>query len=251
MFKDLEEDQDEHTSQADMLESSLTCPNQRPSEESTNPQQRVTMLFDEDEEESKKVGGEKIKEEQIKLDDRIVEEPPQVALPIVEKEENADMAENNHLEVPNITSAKATKETATKLGLSANTKKPVNTVKSVKKTKTEDVPVNDKRNWLVKLFQNFSSHNNGTKISKNHVTSISFDDAHMLTLNEFNKNSIDYQLKNLDHKFGRKTVEYDCKFVEGNFKFKIKISSLPNASTVITVKRRSKNSNTTSDKASF
>lgn len=59
----------------------------------------------------------------------------------------------------------------------------------------------------------------------------------MLTLNEFNKDSIDYQLKNLDHKFGRKVVEYDCKFVKGNFKFKIKITSTPNASTVITVKK--------------
>ncbi|CAI4590546.1 ADM_collapsed_G0033280.mRNA.1.CDS.1 [Saccharomyces cerevisiae] len=128
-----------------------------------------------------------------------------------------------------------------------HTKKPI--LKSVQNVEVEEAPSSDKKNWFIKLFQNFSSHNNATKASKNHVTNISFDDAHMLTLNEFNKDSIDYQLKNLDHKFGRKVVEYDCKFVKGNFKFKIKITSTPNASTVITVKKRSKHSNTSSNKA--
>lgn len=250
MFKDLEEDQDEHTSQADMLESSMIYPNRRQSEESTNPKQRVTMLFDEEEEESKKVGGGKRKEEQTGLGSGIAEEPSQLVLPVAQKKDNADLTENINLKVPKALSPiKVTKDIAMKSGPPAHTKTPVNTVKSAKKVEVEEAPSNDKKNWFVKLFQNFSSHNNATKASKNHITNISFDDAHMLTLNEFNKNSIDYQLKNLDHKFGRKVVEYDCKFVQGNFKFKIKISSSPNTSTVITVKKRSKHSNPTSNKA--
>ncbi|EJS42966.1 hsl1p [Saccharomyces arboricola H-6] len=245
MFKDLEEDQDEHTSQADMLASSLIHSDRRPSEENANSKQRVTMLFDEDEEESKKLGREKIIKEQNNVVDKITEEPAQVpVVPATKKEEHAGPAENKHLDILKTSPTNVTKNKATKADISTNFKKPVITAK-----KTEDAPVTDKKNWFVKLFQNFSPHNNGAKISKNHVTKISFDDAHMLTLNEFNKNSIDYQLKNLDHKFGKKSVEYDCKFVKGNFKFKIKISNLPNASTVIIVKRRSKNSNTTSDEA--
>ncbi|CAI4044665.1 hypothetical protein SKDZ_11G1090 [Saccharomyces kudriavzevii ZP591] len=250
MFKDLEEDQDDYTSQADMLASDMINPNQRSSEESPKPKQRVTMLFDEEEEESKKLGMQKIKKEHIKLDNRISEQPAQVSLlPLVNKEGHADLTENDHLAVPELSSSKVTKDGAVKSSSPVNKKKPVNIVKSVKKSDDGDAPVNDKKNWFVKLFQNLSSHNSGTKTSKNHVTNISFDDAHMLTLNEFNKNSIDYQLKTIDHKFGKKTVEYECKFVKGNFKFKIKISSLPNASTVVTVKRRSKHSNTASDKA--
>lgn len=250
MFKDLEEDQDEHTSQADMLASSLNYQNSKLSEENTNPKQRVTMLFDEDEEESKRISSEKIKEEPTNLASKIDEEPAHVSLSRdTNKEGHVDATENNHLKVPKPLPTKSAKEPALRSGSAANTKGLENTSKSANKSAVEEAPANDKKNWFVKLLQNFSSHNSGTKISKNHVTKISFDDAHILTLNEFNKNSIDYQLKNLDHKFGKKGVEYDCKFVKGNFKFKIKISTLPNASTIITVKRRSKDSNTTSDRA--
>ena len=247
MFKDLEEDQDGHTSQADILESSMSYSKRRPSEESVNPKQRVTMLFDEEEEESKKVGGGKIKEEHTKLDNKISEESSQLVLPVVEKKENANNTENNYSKIPKPSTIKVTKDTAMESNTQTHTKKPI--LKSVQNVEVEEAPSSDKKNWFIKLFQNFSSHNNATKASKNHVTNISFDDAHMLTLNEFNKDSIDYQLKNLDHKFGRKVVEYDCKFVKGNFKFKIKITSTPNASTVITVKKRSKHSNTSSNKA--
>lgn len=250
MFKDLEEDQDEHTSQADMLASSLNYQNSKLSEENTNPKQRVTMLFDEEEEESKRIGSEKIKEELTNLDNKIDEEPAHVSLPpVTNKERHVDMTGNTYVKAPKPLSAKAAKEPALRSGSAANTKGLENTSKSANKSEVEDASGNDKKNWFVKLFQNFSSHNSGAKLSKNHETKISFDEAHILTLNEFNKNSIDYQLKNLDHKFGKKNVEYDCKFVKGNFKFKIKISTLPNESTVITVKRRSKNGNATSDRA--
>ncbi|CAI4046069.1 hypothetical protein SUVZ_11G1150 [Saccharomyces uvarum] len=250
MFKDLEEDQDDHTSQADMLTSSLNYQNSKLSEENTNPKQRVTMLFDEEEEESKKIGSEKIKEELTNLDNKIDEEPAHVSLsPVTNKERHVDVTGNNYLKAPKPLPTKAAKEPALRTASAANTKGLENTSKSANKSKVKDAPGNDKKNWFVKLLQNFSSHNSGTKISNNHETKISFDEVHILTLNEFNKNSIDYQLKNLDHKFGKKCVEYDCKFVKGNFKFKIKISTLPNASTIITVKRRSRNANATSDRA--
>lgn len=208
------------------------------------------MLFDEEEEESKRIGSEKIKEELTNLDNKIDEEPAHVSLPpVTNKERHVDMTGNTYVKAPKPLSAKAAKEPALRSGSAANTKGLENTSKSANKSEVEDASGNDKKNWFVKLFQNFSSHNSGAKLSKNHETKISFDEAHILTLNEFNKNSIDYQLKNLDHKFGKKNVEYDCKFVKGNFKFKIKISTLPNESTVITVKRRSKNGNATSDRA--
>lgn len=88
------------------------------------------------------------------------------------------------------------------------------------------------------------------------MTSIPFDDVHMITLSEFGKGGIDYQLKKLDRKGSRENVEYDCNFVKGNFKFKIKIvgtgvsRSEQKGSTLITIKRRGRNTNSHSE-ASF
>ncbi|QLL30592.1 hypothetical protein HG536_0A04100 [Torulaspora globosa] len=93
-----------------------------------------------------------------------------------------------------------------------------------------------KQNWISRIFGGLKQKSDEQKFVKRHITSISFDDAHTLTLNEFDKNEIDYLLKTCERRGGREKVEYDCKFTTGNFKFKIKIES--DASTIITVKRK-------------
>lgn len=93
-----------------------------------------------------------------------------------------------------------------------------------------------KQNWISRIFSGFKQKSDDQKFVKRHITSISFDDAHTLTLNEFDKNAIDYLLKSCERRGTQEKVEYDCKFTSGNFKFKIKIES--DVSTIITVKRK-------------
>ncbi|AQZ17714.1 HSL1 (YKL101W) [Zygosaccharomyces parabailii] len=99
-----------------------------------------------------------------------------------------------------------------------------------------------KQNWFSKLFGGLKSQRKSDtgKLQQDHFTKISFDDAHLLTLHEFDKNAVEYHLKGLEHKLHDEKVEYDCKFPNG-FAFKIKIASsvFPGrVSTVITVKKK-------------
>lgn len=74
-----------------------------------------------------------------------------------------------------------------------------------------------------------------------------FDDVHLLALHEFDKNAIDYQLKASERRQDKEKVEYDCKFVSGNFKFKIKIES--GAGTTLTIRRKVGNKGEASEEA--
>lgn len=105
-----------------------------------------------------------------------------------------------------------------------------------------------KQNWFTKLFSGLKSQKNDTgRLQQDHFTKISFDDAHLLTLHEFDKNAVEYHLKSLDHKLHDEKVEYDCKFPTG-FAFKIRITTTvfgQKNSTVLTVKKKGRS--TTSD----
>ncbi|GAV55504.1 hypothetical protein ZYGR_0AV01350 [Zygosaccharomyces rouxii] len=105
-----------------------------------------------------------------------------------------------------------------------------------------------KQNWFTKLLGGLKSQKNDTgRLQQDHFTKISFDDAHLLALHEFDKNAVEYHLKSLDHKLHDEKVEYDCKFPTG-FAFKIKITTTvfgQRNSTVLTVKKKGRN--TTSD----
>lgn len=106
-------------------------------------------------------------------------------------------------------------------------------------TTTQNVSFSEpkpKLSWISKIFGGFKQKTGDQKFIKRHSTSIPFDDAHMLTLNEFDKNAVDYQMKSCERRGGKEKVEYDCKFTRGNFRFKIKIES--DTGTVITVKRK-------------
>lgn len=132
--------------------------------------------------------------------------------------------------------------------------KSVNLVKNIRDTSTEKPGIKPKvpshcdvssstskpkQSWISKIFGGFKQKSSDQKFVKRHVTFISFDDAHMLTLNEFDKNAVDYQLKSSERRKGKEKVEYDCKFTSGNFKFKIKIETAN--STIITVRRKGRN----------
>ncbi|KAL3232702.1 putative serine/threonine-protein kinase HSL1 [Nakaseomyces bracarensis] len=112
--------------------------------------------------------------------------------------------------------------------------KNVNT-KTVKQETTQP-----KSNWFSKIFSGLmSGSHGGSKLSRSHVTKLSFEDTHLLTIKEFGSNGIDYQLKTLDKKGLRERVEYDCRFIKGNFKFRIKIIHVDaDRGTMITVKKK-------------
>lgn len=109
---------------------------------------------------------------------------------------------------------------------------------------SEPRPQLPKQNWFSKLIGGLKSQKNEAgRLRQDHFTKISFDDAHLLTLHEFDKNNVEYHLKSLDHKLNDEKVEYDCKFSTG-FAFKIKITTMVTGqknSTVITVKKKGRN----------
>lgn len=93
-----------------------------------------------------------------------------------------------------------------------------------------------KRNWFSRLFGGFKPKSGSEKLIECHKTFMPFDEVHILTLHEFDKNGVDYQLKVSERRGNNEKVEYDCKFVTGNFKFKIKIES--GAGTILTIRRK-------------
>lgn len=237
MFKDLEEE--ESSIQSNVLPIAKGA--QRSKSVYTNnkdPENRVTMLFDEEEYDCRK------NVEQLYKED--------VENCIIEEEEEGGELNIKRKQLPN-ESAKLEVDKEKKA-----TKLPTVTKDTKKEsTKFENRPSSySKQNWFSKLFDGFKTHSTGNKIAIDHMTSIPFDDVHMITLSEFGKGGIDYQLKKLDRKGSRENVEYDCNFVKGNFKFKIKIvgtgvsRSEQKGSTLITIKRRGRNTNSHSE-ASF
>lgn len=180
---------------------------------------RITMVFDDYEE---KIASELIVNEQ------------EVENPGEQEVENRDEQEDKKSTTENSSPIKIQKTSITKNTPVAPIVKPSDIVNkeksstSTNKSFTVDTKVIDetrprnKENWFKKLFK-WNSSNKKPNLSKSHAVAIPFDDVNMLTLNEFSKNNIDYQLKGLERKNNKEKVEYDCKFVKGNFKFKIVI----------------------------
>ncbi|CCF57968.1 hypothetical protein KAFR_0D03200 [Kazachstania africana CBS 2517] len=210
MFKDLEEDQDTvGISQADLLESSFDTSLKKDKKTKDN---RVTLLFDDDE-----------------INKPLTETDPKEKVDQQEYASATDFVnETNKKSVEGNIHSKNAKKKDFGNKTSPETKLMVRATDRTQKKQT----------WLSKLFGGFGTHSH-VKLVQDHTSKVPFDDVHLLMLNEFGKNGIDYHLRNLDRKNGTERVEYDCKFVQGNFRFKIKITFNGN-STIVTVKKRSK-----------
>ncbi|CCD24589.1 protein kinase HSL1 NDAI_0D02750 [Naumovozyma dairenensis CBS 421] len=234
MFKDLDEgDEDvQREKQSDILR--LNKKNNLKNESAEK--NRITMLFDD--EERREEGAEIYKEmgsmdhnepEVTKPSDRNTTKHVSVVPDVAVQME--DVMDNEHI----INDSNKTIED----------KRPKK--KSVVKPqtdfvkKTEPVPIAHKQSWFSKLFGGFKTNTSKSKLTEHHVTNIPFDDVHMLSLGEFGKKGIDFQLKELDRKGNKERVEYDCRFSKGNFKFKLSIGTINNKSTVITIKKKGKN----------
>ncbi|QLQ78158.1 hypothetical protein HG537_0A04050 [Torulaspora globosa] len=199
MFKDVEEEEEtQYSGASDVPDASTKDSSNNPRAGQPN---RVTMLFDGEEAE---------------------QDGPACSEPLIQEKKST---------TPHDFDAKPVKSHI----LQAVTPK-----REVKQKPTnQNLPYRDgrsKQSWISRIFGGFKQKSDEQKFIKRHITSISFDDAHTLTLNEFDKNAIDYLLKSCERRGSREKVEYDCKFSSGNFKFKIKIES--DASTIITVKRK-------------
>lgn len=219
MFKDLEEDQEDgELSQADMLGSSLK---EKLDKQHGPEPNRVTMLFDADEV------------------DRVEETPKNDST-------KQDVAELTHK--PETTTGNQKEQIKSKVKPKL---KPATKVRAAS-TDFSYNSATEKQNWFTKLFGGFKSHSSNKSFVQDHKTFISFDNAHILTLNEFDKNAVEYHLKSSQRKGNKESVEYDCKFVSGNFKFKIKIvSSISSSSTstVITVRKKGRTNVVASERA--
>ena len=227
MFKDLEEDQDEDFSQADLLADDFedaieeAVPANRPN--------RVTMLFDDDQS----------PEDDIKKTETITEAPEvplETVTTVVPSLEQPTATNEETKEEPVATEeVKPIKQVETK----PSVKKP-QTAKPVSTEKKTEQPTVQKSSWFSKFIKGLSL--GSSDISQDHVTKIPFDSLHNTTLDYFNKNGISYTLKNFDKKTNYEKVLYNCKFVQGNFKFKVMIVGNFKKST-LTISKKSKSNN--------
>ncbi|SMN18869.1 similar to Saccharomyces cerevisiae YKL101W HSL1 Nim1p-related protein kinase that regulates the morphogenesis and septin checkpoints [Maudiozyma saulgeensis] len=209
MFKDLEEDQNDNPSQADLLNDG--------DDELSNTQDpkgkhnRVTMIFDDDNQTknvkvSEKVSSQNANEEQTGLDTK-----SEVKLIL--------------------------KNSLTTKHKNTNDRAVVKSSKVIEKDSTESKIKIPKKSWFNKLFQGFSI--NSSQISQDHPTKLSFESLHTLAVDYFGKNGISYNLKGFDKRAHYEKVDYDCKFIEGNFKFKVKIVGNFKKST-LTISKKSR-----------
>ncbi|SCU94724.1 LADA_0G10682g1_1 [Lachancea dasiensis] len=85
-------------------------------------------------------------------------------------------------------------------------------------------PSTVKETWFTKFFRSLNPKYVGKPaLVEDHYTPAQFEVVHMLMLKEFGKNSIDYELKRLDKRGDCSRAYYNCRFIKGRFRFKIRI----------------------------
>ncbi|KAG0665794.1 hypothetical protein C6P45_000334 [Maudiozyma exigua] len=219
MFKDLEEDQIEEQSENDLLgaDESKFENTQSPS----SKQNRVTMIFDDDNEKRKTTETEN-KEISIPEDSTNSQEANQHDFAALENEKT-----------------EATKKTIVSKPTVEKTKPITKPATYLKETKTKIEVRPTKKSWFSKLFHGL---NMGSSVSsKDHPTTISFDSLHNHTVDYFGKHGINYTSKGFDKRQYYEKVDYDCKYIQGNFKFKVRIVGNFKKST-LTITKKSKSS---------
>ena len=218
MFKDLEEDQNDDPSQADLLNDGTD--EISVAQDPSSKHNRVTMIFDDDNKTktegiSEEAPSEHTTERKTDLD------VDHKAEPITKKKIVKKPATTSNKNTKNETIAKS--PTVTKKGITDSKIKP------------------QKKSWFNKLFQGLSI--NSSQISQDHQTKMSFESLHSLAVDYFGRNGINYSLKGFDKREHYEKVDYDCKFIEGNFKFKVKIVGNFKKST-LSISKKSKANDT-------
>ncbi|CAR29215.1 ZYRO0G03366p [Zygosaccharomyces rouxii] len=273
MFKDLEEEQDAE-------DISQWKPSESPAGEGQEKPNRVTMLFDNEEEmpqlehqitptpevpqknENRSVPDTKSTRASEEKSMKSIDEGLQKAEELPHTNESSKQLKEPPMHAPPQPKSKV-KSSGSPLPAKSKKSKPMkeksqtataastatpsappNVSNSAAATPSSASPAPRKQNWFTKLFGGFKSQKSDLgRLQQDHFTKISFDDAHLLTLHEFDKNAVEYHLKSLDHKLHDEKVEYDCKFPTG-FAFKIKITTTvlgQKNSTILTVKKKGRN----------
>ncbi|CCE64160.1 hypothetical protein TPHA_0G03200 [Tetrapisispora phaffii CBS 4417] len=237
MFKDLESDESDESEQYNSTEVNPEWNDNYVTDTSKKKNQnRVTMLFDED-----------------------FVNP----VPLLEEKKTSNNA--------NITTGIENTQKTSKKNNSNLTKNEINIEKAkVKEDKiikqsdklpqATNQPAKSETSWFNRLFKGLknkkSSNKKNTrnenstsqlkasynkKMTFEHKTNISFELTHMLTLKEFEKNEIEFKLSQFEQNANKDVVGYNCKFVQNNFKFSIKIEKLKgnnSSKTMITLKKK-------------
>ena len=229
MFKDLEEDQDEEPSQADLLEDDFEDAIEEPV--LAGKQNRVTMLFDEDQSPEHETHRPVTIKETMEVP---AESIPAVASVPAEPSFKEELSKAEILQAEDVKPAPHVEETAAVKKI-----QPVKPAAAAAAKKSAE-PVIQKSSWFSKFIKGLSL--GSSEISQDHVTKIPFDSLHNTTLDYFNKNGISYNMKTFDKRESYDKVLYNCKFVEGNFKFKVMVVGNFKKST-LTISKKSKSGN--------
>ncbi|SCU89769.1 LANO_0D06326g1_1 [Lachancea nothofagi CBS 11611] len=83
-------------------------------------------------------------------------------------------------------------------------------------------PPPSKETWFAKFIRTITPGSTAKEaLIRDHQTKLEFEDVHIVMLREFSKHSIDYKLKRLDRRGNHSRADYNCRFVQGQFRFKI------------------------------
>lgn len=227
MFKDLDDDFEDHASApaAEGHFDSATGMQQDPSSnveeqipgEGPVAQKRVTMLFDD--ESSTVFKSSPIKTSVLKPRESVAAQPRPSSTTIPFTKSKLDTVVENDQPAP---------------------------PQKIQKPLRPAPPPPTKKTWFAKFIQSLKPNvGNKEVLAVDHNTRLEFENVHILMLKEFKEHSIDYELKRLDKRGSRSHADYNCKFVQGQFRFKIRIEGTGN-STMVHIKKKGKQ-----DKAAF
>lgn len=222
MFKDLEEDQMDKISKATSIQ--VHVQNQVSIDNGAEYRpNRVTMLFDDD-----FVGPVNSFTDNMSKNIRIVQSNPDKEQTIIKQKTETQQPGEEF------------KEHSTDQYNNPKKAKQASKFKHIDAKEQESKTV--KSNWFNKLFRGLKSTPKtvNNKSYQDHITTISFELTHIVALKEFEKHGIEYKLKFFDKTSTGEKVQYDCKFVKGNFRFKIKIERLSRGSNTIVTLRKKK-----------
>lgn len=219
MFKDLDEEVNIGEGKSDLFAVKSQEDNDTIELKQAGDKKRVTMLFDDDSSNVFKASPIKPKPKpKPTISANSIKKEPSTSTAVATNDDDGDDDDYT------LSFSKGKK----KLPTVVECENPVSVKNLPEKVKEPMRVVSDtpKQSWFSKFINNFKKKPSSKgHLVYEHKSLLPFEDLHLLTLRQFGSNSIDYELKIMDKKGNRNRVEYDCRFVQGNFKFKINIAS--------------------------
>ncbi|AGO10422.1 AaceriABL034Wp [[Ashbya] aceris (nom. inval.)] len=110
------------------------------------------------------------------------------------------------------------------------------TLSSDGKSAKDETKKPSKGNWFIRLIMSFTKPKK--TLIQEHTTVLPFDDVNIITLQQFSYQGVEYEIRQMERRKDKQKVEYDCRLLDGDFKFKINIYGENSAATKVSVKQK-------------